>query len=136
MVIDLSKKIKDLAEERKLSVNKLSAMAGMSQPTLQAIIDRNDAKLSQIIEISKALDVDVKEFLFEGSGPAARQEHNRAEPARDNSLEVNALQSQLSLMQQLLDSKDEQIQMMKQELARVKAELTTHDRGRDARKTG
>lgn len=136
MVIDLSKKIKDLAEKKKLSVNKLSAMSGMSQPTLQAIIDRNDAKLSQIIEISKALNVDVKEFLFEGSGAAGSQSLGRTEPSKENSLEADSLRSQLSLMQQLLDSKDEQIQMLKQELARVKAELTTQDRGRDARKTG
>lgn len=111
-------------------------MAGMSQPTLQAIIDRNDAKLSQIIEITKALDVDIKESLFEGARPVSRQDYNRAEPTKEKSFEINALQSQLSLMQQLLDSKDEQIQIIKQELARVKAELTTQDQGRDARKTG
>lgn len=66
----LGKKIKELAEAKGLSVNRLASLSGMTHPTLQSILEKNDAKLSQVTSIANALEVSVAELLgigLEGS---------------------------------------------------------------------
>lgn len=114
----LSKNIKKLAEAKQLSVNKLALMSGMTQPTLQSILEKNDAKLSQIEIIAGALKVSVGELI----GLEVSQETSLIKTSKGeyDPYPTTALLREIIVSKDdQLKSKDEQIRLLKQEIARL-----------------
>jgi transcriptional regulator with XRE-family HTH domain len=60
----IEERIKKRLTEISMNTNKLAALAGIKEPTLYAIFERNDAKLSQLKNISQVLGVPLS-FLIE-----------------------------------------------------------------------
>lgn len=139
--IELEKNIREIAKEKQIALRKVAVAAGMTEPTLHAILKKGDCRLSQALSIAEVLDVGLSEIV----GQVAAREKNisrletKVSP-RDTAIQgVNSLEvllDKVSMMQQLLDSKEDQIQMLKQDNARLRAELGRVDGGHDARQTG
>lgn len=115
MDVLLSKNIKELSEAKRLSINKLANMSGMTQPTLQSILEKNDAKLSQIVSIASVLDVTVAELI----GLSERYINAQVVESKEDS----GLSSSESLYRELVKSKDEQIGYLKQEISRLNKQI-------------
>lgn len=60
---ELADSIRRIAEEKGIPLVQLAQRAKMSQPTLHSIINKNDAKLSQLKSIAAALDVSLDRLL-------------------------------------------------------------------------
>lgn len=60
----VKKRILDLCDERDITINKLSTMAGITQSTVDAIIkgDSTNPKTLTILRICRALDMELYEF--------------------------------------------------------------------------
>ena len=60
----IRKRIKDLADERKITIHKVSTLAGISHSTLSAFMNgnRNDLKSSTILHICEGLNIKLWEF--------------------------------------------------------------------------
>jgi lambda repressor-like predicted transcriptional regulator len=63
----LEDKIKRKLSDQGMTIQRLAQEAGISEPTLHAILNRDDAKLSQLEKIAEALGVSLSYFLEEGS---------------------------------------------------------------------
>ena len=57
-------RIKNLADERKITIHKVSTLAGISHSTLSAFMngDRNDLKSSTVLHICEGLNIKLWEF--------------------------------------------------------------------------
>lgn len=62
-VIDLGKRIRELADERDITIFELAHRAGVAEPTLHSILKRNDAKASQLTSIASVLQVPVATLI-------------------------------------------------------------------------
>lgn len=127
--MNLEEDINKLLEVNKMSLRGLSAATGLTTGTLYNIFQKNDAKLSQLDQIANALKVPLSVLIFKTDVTMS------ARPVSTDS-EDKFLKAENTLIKQLLDSKEKQIQMLEHEVARLKAELGKIDGGRDARQTG
>ena len=61
----ISKRIKNICNERNISINKLATMSCLTQSTLQSIIDgsSNNPKLLTIVRICYGLNISISEFF-------------------------------------------------------------------------
>ena len=61
----ISKRIKNIYNERNISINKLATMSCLTQSTLQSIIDgsSNNPKLLTIVRICYGLNISISEFF-------------------------------------------------------------------------
>ncbi len=67
--MNLEKKIKQKLAGTTLSIERLAGKAGITKQTLHNIFNKNDIKLSHLIKISEALNVDLSYFVEpEGGG--------------------------------------------------------------------
>lgn len=67
---NLESKIKKKLSEQSMTIQRLATESGVSEPTLHAIFNRGDAKLSQLEKIASALGVTLSFLLDEESQSA------------------------------------------------------------------
>lgn len=64
---NISDTIRELAQKKKISLEKLAVTAGMTNPTLHSILNKNDAKISQLESIAAVLNVSPVIFFDESA---------------------------------------------------------------------
>jgi transcriptional regulator with XRE-family HTH domain len=134
----LEDKIKRKLSDQGMTIQRLATQSGISEPTLHAILNRDDAKLSQLEKIAEALGVSLSYFLEEpsnsnetmatqtgsnnqaGSGNTQKIKTSSKSPAHELAVQldsclrdVESLKSQLALAHALVAAKDETIALLR-----------------------
>ncbi|MBH8567552.1 helix-turn-helix transcriptional regulator [Microvirga sp. STS02] len=134
----LEDKIKKKLSEQGMTIQRLATESGISEPTLHAILNRDDAKLSQLEKIAEALGVSLSYFLEEGStstvitstqtgfanqagsGNSQKIRTSTKAPAHELAVQldtclrdVESLKNQLALANALVAAKDETITLLR-----------------------
>ena len=105
------KKIRQIAEERGISLKWLANQVGISQPAISSLIKENSTVVSTLIRIADALDVPVTVFfecIREGEGIECKGNVGgdfMVNSRKETGLAIEALINQLKV-------KDQQIQTM------------------------
>lgn len=126
---NLESKIKQKLSELSMTIQRLSIESGVSEPTIHAIFNRDDAKISQLIKISSALNTSLNFFIEEISGPSSATiqsgSYNQAgsdnsqkirvskAPSQELAAELAACQRELALTRALVESKEETITLLR-----------------------
>ncbi|HEX8326640.1 MAG TPA: helix-turn-helix transcriptional regulator [Hymenobacter sp.] len=131
-------KIKKKLGEQGITIQRLATQSGISEPTLHAILNRGDAKLSQLEKIAEALSVSLNYFLDDdsasssgstlqaginnqaGSGNTQKIKTSTKAPAQELAIQldsclrdVESLKNQLALANALVAAKDETITLLR-----------------------
>ena len=113
--------IKELLVRRGLSIEKMAALADISNPTIHSIFKKNDAKVSQLEAICQVLNVPIL-YLFDDNyvinqsaePPAPSYELEKKEADLQLCLEkVKQLEMRLVEKDERLKDKDEMIEILK-----------------------
>ncbi|RZK16895.1 MAG: XRE family transcriptional regulator [Hymenobacter sp.] len=131
---NLESKIKNRLTEQGMTIQRLATESGISEPTLHAIFNRGDAKLSQLEKIAEALSVALNFLLSDDSAPSAVQtsDVNQAgqhlspkvkadkskAPQQDLAAALAACQRELALANALVAAKDETIALLRASFTR------------------
>jgi transcriptional regulator with XRE-family HTH domain len=83
-MINLEKKIKRKLAEQKLTIEKLSLLAGFTKQTMHNIFNKNDIKLSQLYKVAKVLQTNVS-YFFEEEMKKYRVEESQQEYSKKES---------------------------------------------------
>jgi lambda repressor-like predicted transcriptional regulator len=125
---NLESKIKNQLAEQGLTIQRLATESGISEPTIHAIFNRGDAKLSQLEKIAEALSIPLSFLLSESTQPSVAQtgDFNQAGNSNTQKVKVNKGQSQqdlaaalaacqreLALANALVAAKDETITLLR-----------------------
>lgn len=125
----LESKIKKLLSEQNMTIQRLATESGISEPTIHAIFNRDDAKISQLEKISEALNTSLNYFLEDYIGSTSQLtqtgEFNQAGNGNSQKIKVSkvpgpelaeqlaACRRELALTQALVASKDETITLLR-----------------------
>ena len=126
---NLESKIKQKLSELNMTIQRLAIESGVSEPTIHAIFNRDDAKISQLVRISNALNASLSFFLEEvpdststttqsgtynqaGNGNSQKIKVSKS-PSQELAADLAACQRELALMKALVESKDETITLLR-----------------------
>lgn len=130
---NLESKIKNQLAEQGMTIQRLANESGISEPTLHAIFNRGDAKLSQLEKIAEALGISLNFFLSDDTLPSSVQtgDFNQAgnnlsqkvkvskgQPQQDLAAALAACQRELALANALVAAKDETITLLRASFTR------------------
>ncbi|MBJ6142784.1 helix-turn-helix transcriptional regulator [Hymenobacter sp. BT559] len=130
---NLESKIKNRLAEQGMTIQRLATVAGISEPTLHAIFNRGDAKLSQLEKIAEALSstlnfllsednkastVQTGDFNQAGSGNSQKVKVDKGKPQQDLAAALAACQRELALANALVAAKDETITLLRASFTR------------------
>lgn len=61
----IRKRIKELAEEKNITINKISTLAGLTHTTLLSFMNNetHDPRISTLLHICEAFDIDLQDFF-------------------------------------------------------------------------
>jgi transcriptional regulator with XRE-family HTH domain len=125
---NLESKIKDQLAGHGMTIQRLATESGISEPTIHAIFNRGDAKLSQLEKIAEALSISLSFLLSENTQPSVAQtgDFNQAgssntqkvkvdkgQPQQDLVAALAACQRELALSNALVAAKDETITLLR-----------------------
>jgi transcriptional regulator with XRE-family HTH domain len=124
---NLEGKIKSKLSEQSMTIQRLASESGISEPTLHAIFNRGDAKLSQLEKIATALGTTLSFLLDDGTQPSAIQtgDFNQAgnantqkiktskAPSQELAAELAACQRELEVTRALVAAKEETISLLR-----------------------
>jgi transcriptional regulator with XRE-family HTH domain len=125
---NLESKIKKLLAGKGMTIQKLASESGISEPTIHAIFNRGDAKLSQLEKIADTLSTSLNFLLSDDGKPAVSQtgDSNQAgssktqkvkvdkgQPQQDLAAALAACQRELALANALVAAKDETITLLR-----------------------
>lgn len=126
---NLESKIKKKLSERSMTIQRLATESGIAEPTIYSIFNRDDAKISQLIKISEALNTSLNYFLeefdasalpltqtgdFNQAGHGNRQKiHVSKSPGPELAEQLAACRRELALSQALILSQGETITLLK-----------------------
>lgn len=124
---NIESRIKEKLSEQSMTIQRLATESGVSEPTIHAIFNRGDAKLSQLEKIASALKTTLSFFLDEQSHSSVNQagDFNQAgtsnsqkikvskAPAQELASELAACQRELEVTRALVASKDELISFLR-----------------------
>lgn len=111
-----------------MTIQKLASESGISEPTIHAIFNRGDAKLSQLEKIADTLSTSLNFLLSDDDKPAVSQtgDSNQAgssktqkvkvdkgQPQQDLAAALAACQRELALANALVAAKDETITLLR-----------------------
>ena len=112
-----------------MTIQRLAVLAGISEPTIHAILNRQDAKLSQLQKIAETLEVSLSYFIDENStsssptsqtGDFNQSGHGNSQkirvtkaPSQELAAELAACRRELALTRALVESKDETITLLR-----------------------
>ena len=104
MELDINQRIRLIVEESGKSVNSYSSFIGVSQPTLKACIDGNNApRYDTLQKILIANPMISAEWLMRGIGPMIRQEHTTEDPRIESmKTEINLLRGENRVLREQL----------------------------------
>lgn len=124
---NLESKIKNLLAEKGMTIQRLATESGISEPTLHAIFNRGDAKLSQLEKIAEALGSTLNFLLSEGNQPSTVQtgDFNQAGNSLTQKVKVTKAPSQEVAKQ--LDDCQRDNEALKRELALANALVAAKD---------
>lgn len=121
-------KIKNLLTEKVMTIQKSASESGISEPTIHAIFNRGDAKLSQLEKIADALNISLNFLLSDENQPSVSQtgDFNQAGNSNTQKVKVDkgqaqqdlaaalaACQRELALANALVAAKDETISLLR-----------------------
>jgi len=130
---NLESKIKNRLTEQGMTIQRLATESGISEPTLHAIFNRGDSKLSQLEKIAEALGVSLSFFLSDDTLPSSVQngDFNQAGNNLSQKVKVDKGQAQqglaealascqreLALANALVAAKDETITLLRASFTR------------------
>jgi transcriptional regulator with XRE-family HTH domain len=130
---NLESKIKNRLAEQGMTIQRLATESGISEPTLHAIFNRGDAKLSQLEKIAEALGstlnfllsdsaqtatVQTGDFNQAGNGNNQKVKVDKGQPQQDLSAALAACQRELALANALVAAKDETITLLRASITR------------------
>lgn len=124
---NLENKIKRKLSEQSMTIQRLATESGISEPTLHAIFNRDDAKLSQLEKIAAALGITLSFLLDENSQPSGihtgdfnqvgnantQKIKTSKAPSQELASELAACQRELEVTRALVASKDELITLLR-----------------------
>lgn len=125
---NLEFKIKSLLAETGMTIQKLASESGISEPTIHAIFNRGDAKLSQLEKIADTLNTSLIFLLSAGdktsvsqtgdlskaaSGKTRKVKVDKGQPQQDLAAALAACQRELALANALVAAKDETITLLR-----------------------
>lgn len=128
MMKNLESKIKNQLAEKSMTIQRLATESGISEPTIHAIFNRGDAKLSQLEKIAEALSIPLSFLLSDSTQPSVNQtgDFNQAgssniqkvkvdkgQPQQDLAAALAACQRELALANALVAAKDETISLLR-----------------------
>jgi transcriptional regulator with XRE-family HTH domain len=130
---NLESKIKNRLAEQSMTIQRLATVSGISEPTLHAIFNRGDAKLSQLEKIAEALNstlnfllsednqastVQTGDFNQAGNGNSQKVKVDKGQPQQDLAAALAACQRELALANALVAAKDETITLLRASITR------------------
>jgi transcriptional regulator with XRE-family HTH domain len=130
---NLESKIKSRLAEQGMTIQRLATASSISEPTLHAIFNRGDAKLSQLEKIAEALGSTLNSLLSEGdqastvqtghvtqagSGNSQKVKVDKGQPQQDLAAALAACQRELALANALVAAKDETIILLRASFTR------------------
>lgn len=115
---NLESKIKGRLTEKGLTIQRLATESGISEPTIHAILNRGDAKLSQLKKISEVLGLELH-FLLSDAYEASTAATGAIGSA--NAQKVKASKAPAQDLAQQLDSCQREVESLKQQLALTNA---------------
>ena len=99
MIMDIIKRISDLMNEQKWSVNSLAMEADLTQSTLSSIMSRNSLpKIDTLQRICKAFGISMAQFFWEDEQTEAVDEQERQLLHRFRELSPKKRQALLELL--------------------------------------
>jgi transcriptional regulator with XRE-family HTH domain len=125
---NLESKIKNQLAKKGMTIQRLATDSGISEPTIHAIFNRGDAKLSQLEKIAEALSITLNFLLSESTQPSIAQtgDFNQAgnsntqkvkvdkgQPQQDLAAALAACQRELEVTRALVAAKDETITLLR-----------------------
>lgn len=126
---NLESKIKGQLAEQGMTIQRLATESGISEPTIHAIFNRGDAKLSQLEKIAEALNISLSFLLSDSTQTSVTQtgDFNQAGSSNTQKVKVDksqassqeladklaACQRELALANALVAAKDETITLLR-----------------------
>ncbi len=123
----LGDRIKRKLSEKEMTIQRLAAESGISEPTIHSIFNRGDAKISQLEKISGVLETSLSFLLGEdpsatsqtgtynqaGSGNHQKIRVNKGESSQELAAQLISCQRQLELSQALVAAKEEMLVLLR-----------------------
>lgn len=125
---NIESRIKNRLTEKGMTIQRLATESGISEPTLHAIFNRGDAKLSQLEKIADALEVELNFLLSDniqpsttqtgdfnqaGTGNKQKVKVDKGKPQQDLAAALEACQRELEVTRALVAAKDETISLLR-----------------------
>jgi transcriptional regulator with XRE-family HTH domain len=100
--MNLDGTIRRIASEKKLSLEKLAIKSGMTNATLHSIMNKNDAKLSQLISIASVLGVSPINFFHDAGQVISSLSENECQKALEHAIEkIKVLEKLVKSLEEL-----------------------------------
>ena len=132
-MFNIEKCIKNALRESGKTAEGLAAESGMTKQTLYRLFNRDDAKLSQLESLAKALGVSIYE-TFEVEG-AQQAEVKPSEDIQGSSIETKRLQEKIDLLEDYNMSLKQHVATLERELSKYHKD-PGDDGSRGPRQTG
>jgi transcriptional regulator with XRE-family HTH domain len=122
---NLELKIKSRLAEKGMTIQRLASESGISEPTIHAIFNRGDAKLSQLEKIAEALNISLNFLLSEESQATITQAGDFNQAGHSNTQKVKISKAQDLVAE--LDQCHRDNESLKRELALANALVASKD---------
>jgi transcriptional regulator with XRE-family HTH domain len=135
---NLEFRIKNQLSTKGMTIQRLATESGISEPTIHAILNRGDAKLSQLEKIAEALEIELR-FLVSDANDSVTQSGdsnqagsgNNQKVKGDYSPSISGNHSKIDLTidncKQALKESEREVEYLKGQLARADALVEAKD---------
>jgi transcriptional regulator with XRE-family HTH domain len=124
---NLESKIKNLLAEQGMTIQRLATESGISEPTLHAIFNRGDAKLSQLEKIAEALGSTLNFLLSEVNQSSAMQTGDFNQTRNNFKQKVKVTKAPTQELAKQLEDCQRDNESLKRELALANALVAAKD---------